>query len=96
MNVKVSFHHVDHSDALEHFVREKSSKLAKFLGDSERLEWVVEFKDRVFNPHLKMSLKGRLISVNSKAENAFVAVNEVLAKAFHLLSKRHGRRVNFH
>lgn len=96
MNVKVSFHQVDHSDALESFVIKKSSKLSKFLNDSEQLSWVIDFKDKLFKPNLNMSLNGKVISVNSKAQDAFSAVNEVFSKAKRLLRKRHGRRVNLH
>ena len=96
MTVKVSFHQVDHSDALESFVVKKSSQLKRFLNDSEQLNWVIDFKDKLFKPNLNMSLNGQMVSVNSKAQDAFIAVNEVFSKAKNLLRKRHGRRVNHH
>lgn len=96
MIVKVSFHQVDHSNALEAFVLKKSSKLNKYLNDSEQLSWVIDSQNKLFKPNLNMSLNGKVISVNSKAQNAFNAVNEVFAKAKRLLRKRHARNLKLH
>lgn len=96
MNVDVSFHHVDHSDALEFFVREKSKKLNKFIPGADRLNWVIDFQDNLFNSRLNISLKGRIVSVKSQADNAFVAVSEVMSKAKRLINKYHGKKVKLH
>lgn len=96
MNVNVSFHRVQHSDALEFFIQEKSKKLNKFIQGHERLNWVVDFQDKHFKPRLNISLNGKFVSVKSKADNAFVAVNEVMSKAMRLLSKHHGKKVRLH
>ena len=39
MRIDVSFHNVDHSAALEHFIRSKSVSLRKFLEESDHLRW---------------------------------------------------------
>ena len=96
MNVKVSFHRVDHSDALEFFIQEKSNKLKKFIQDPKRLNWVIDFQDKLFKPRLNILLNGKFVSVKSKADNAFVAVNEVMSKAQRLLSKHHAKMVKLH
>ena len=93
MNVNVSFHRVDHSDALEFFILEKSKKLKKFAQGPKSLNWVIDFQDKLFKPRLNISLNGRLVSVKSKADNAFVAVNEVILKAKRLLSKNNRKKV---
>lgn len=92
MLANVSFHNVDHSESLEHFIQEKSRGLNRFLGDSERLSWVINSEAKVFSPHLELVLNGQSKMIKSEDENVFRAVANVSLKAHRLLSDRHGRR----
>jgi ribosome-associated translation inhibitor RaiA len=92
MNMKVSFHNVDHSLALEQFIALKSESLGRFLKNADHLRWVVSGSGKVFEPHLDIELKGESLLVKSQADDAFKAVVEVIDKAKRLLRDRHGRR----
>jgi ribosomal subunit interface protein len=96
MRVNVEFHNVNPSVALRDFIKRKSRKLGKFLRDSEKLNWVVDFNDKMFNPHLNLALNGQVVSVHAKADDPYRAASEVLHKAQHVLSKRHDKRVKSH
>jgi ribosomal subunit interface protein len=96
MKVNVEFHNVDPSAALKKFVQERSEKLAKFLKGSEDARWVFDFKDKKFNPHLNLSLKGHPMSFHSKADDAYVAASEILEKAMKVLAKRHDKQSKSH
>lgn len=92
MMVNISFHNVDHSEALEHFIQEKSKGMQRFLNGSEHLNWVVNSDSNLFSPHLEMVLNGQNHMVKCEHENVFKAVAEVSSKAKRLLNDRHGRR----
>lgn len=96
MNVNISFHNVDHSDALESFIREKSASLAKFLNGSDHLRWVVGSSGGQFEHHLDLVLSGKNEFVKSSADDAFKAVVNVIEKSKRLLRDRHGRRSKLH
>lgn len=86
--IKISFHNVDHSNALSHFLMSKTQKLQKFLGNKIEAFWVIDSDGKEFKPHLNILTRGKTISLHSKAPNAFVASSEILAKAKNLLSKK--------
>ncbi|MDH4468649.1 MAG: HPF/RaiA family ribosome-associated protein [Bacteriovoracaceae bacterium] len=97
MKVKVSFHNVDHSDSLEEFIREKSSRLEHFLGESEKLDWVVQFRDRFFDPILKMKYGGKVWSIHARGSNPYLSIQSVLKKAFRILEAQKSRlKVRIH
>ncbi len=91
MLVNVSFHNVDHSDALEHFINQKSQSLSQMLWKGEHLRWVVDKDANELSPHLVVKLKNKHIHVRSRAKNAFMAVNEVFEKARRLVRDNHQR-----
>jgi ribosome-associated translation inhibitor RaiA len=91
MRVKVAFHNVQHSDALENFLKEKSQKLQVFLNNNERINWVINFKGKQFLPQLKLHVKGKSLSIKSKADNAFIAAANVVEKAKRVLRDRHDK-----
>ena len=81
MSVNVSFHNVDHSEALVDFIKSKADKLQKFLKPSEKVKCLIEHDSKGFKSRLNISLIHKNISLSSKADDAFKAVNEVFAKA---------------
>jgi ribosomal subunit interface protein len=91
MKVNISFHNVDHSESLEHFIQEKSEVLNRFLKNPEHLNWVVDSSNGKFEPHLDLALNGQNQMVKSSDENVFRAVSNVISKAKRLLNDRHGR-----
>lgn len=91
--MKVSFHNVDHSDALQSFIEKKSRKLSKNSWVGERFSWVIEKDANEFKPVLRLSLKDRIIPVSARSHNAFKAVNEVFDKAKRLLKDAHQKRI---
>lgn len=91
MRVDVKFNNVNPSVALKDFICRKSNKLAKFLKQSEALSWVIESKDKLFQPHLNISLNGQLVSIHSQADNPYVAASDVVDKARVILAKRHNK-----
>lgn len=96
MRIDVSFHNVDHSDALERFIRAKSQSLGRFMKDSDHLRWVVGFSGKSFEPPLDMVLDGKPRIVKSAADNAFKAVADILEKSKRLLRDRHSKHVRLH
>lgn len=89
--IKISFHNVDNSNALSHFLLSKTKKLQKFLGQKIEAKWVIDSDGKDFKPHLNILTQGKVISLHSRAKNAFVAASEILAKAKNILSKRQMR-----
>ncbi len=89
MNAHVSFHNVDHSDALQKFIEEKSIKLARKIRKSENFSWVVDRDAKAFRPILKLKLVDGIKPVSAKSHNAFKAVNIVFDKAMKLIQKSH-------
>lgn len=97
MKIDISFHKVDHSDALENFIRSKSESLGPFLGEADHLKWVVGHSGKQFEPHLDMVLAGSEPKlVKSVESDPFKAVAEVIQKSKRLLRDRHGRRSKLH
>jgi ribosome-associated translation inhibitor RaiA len=97
MKVKVSFHNVDHSDSLEEFIREKSSRLEYFLGDSEKLDWVVQFKGKYFDPILRLKYGGKVWSIHDRGANPYLSIQSVLKKAFRILEAQKSKlKVRIH
>lgn len=97
MKVNVSFHNVDHSDSLETFIREKSGRLDRFLSDSAKLEWVVQFRDRFFDPILKLKYGGRIWNIHARGANPYLSIQSVLKKAFRILESQKSRvKVRIH
>lgn len=89
MNAKVSFHNVDHSEALQKFILKKSEKLANLFWKGEDLSWVVEKDADSFRPVLNLKLRDKKVPVWAKSHNPFKAVNKVLRKAEKLVVKSH-------
>ena len=92
MNVSVTFHQVDKSDALESFIKGKTNKLGKFLANTQNVRWVVEFKNRVFTPVLNFTKNGKSFSVHAKSDNAFHAVNDAVKHAKRMLVEQKVKR----
>ncbi len=91
MNMAVSFNHVDHSDALQFFINQKSGNLKKFLWNGEHFDWVIENDAKFFKLKLNLKLRNKMIKVSAKDENAFSAVNKIIDKAKRLISEDHQR-----
>lgn len=90
--ITVSYRNVDNSQALSDFLQDKTLKLKRFLGQKIEANWVIDSDGKNFNPKLNIVTKGKVISLQSKASNAFVASGEILAKAKNLLSKNHVKK----
>lgn len=89
MKVNIAFHNVDHSDALQKFIQEKSQHIHKLLWRGEDLDWVIEHDAVNFSPKLKLKLNDKMISISASARNAFSAVNEVIEKAKRVIRDDH-------
>lgn len=92
MNVNISFHNVDHSEALESFIREKSASLAKFLKGSDHLRWVIGSSGGDFEHHLDLVVSGKKELIKSSADDPFKAVVNAIKKSKRVLRDRHARR----
>lgn len=88
MMIDVKFHNVDHSDALEDFVIEKSSKLERFMKGSGKLIWDIDFKGKVFSPVLHMIFRGKMWHLHAAASSPYEAVQQLSKRAFRILSEQ--------
>ena len=87
MNITVAFHNVDHSLALEDYITTKTKKLSRFADKNTQAHWVVDSDGKNFISRINILLKGKNITIHSKAKNAFVTASTVLAKTKNLLSR---------
>ena len=88
MMIDVKFHNVERSDALEHFVLEKSSKLEKFLRGDGRLTWDIDFKGKLFNPVLHVLFRGKMWHLHAAAANPYDAIQQLSKRAFRILTEQ--------
>ena len=91
MNVAVAFKHVDHSDALEFYINQKSDSLKKLLWNGEHFDWVIEDDADEFKININMKLRNKKLSVSSKGENPFSVASKVIDKAKRLVREDHQR-----
>lgn len=89
MSIQVSFHNVDHSDALVSFIDSKSERLNKFLKPSEKAKCLIEHESTKYKFKLNLKLINKNITLSSKADNAFKAASEVFAKAKKIVNSHH-------
>jgi ribosome-associated translation inhibitor RaiA len=91
MNAKVSFHNVDHSEALQKFILEKSKKLSNLFWKGEGFSWVVEKDADSFRPLVNLKLRDKKVQVRAESHNPFKAVKLALRKAEKLVVKSHNK-----
>ncbi len=91
MNVAVSFKHVDHSDALEFYLNQKSESLKKLLWKGEHFDWLIEDDAKEFKINANLKLRNKKLNVSSKGENPFSVANRVIEKAKRLVREDHQR-----
>ena len=88
MMIDVKFHNVDHSQALEDFVIEKSSKLEKFLKGSGKLVWNIDLQGKLFNPVLQVLFRGKVWQLHAVSANPYEAVQQLAKRAFRILNEQ--------
>jgi len=88
MKFSISYHNLDPSETLNHFLKERSNKLIKFLSDSERVSWVMVQEDKQFNPILNLSLKGKQWSIHARGDDLYSSIHLLTKKAYRILNDR--------
>jgi len=88
MMVDIKFHNVDHSDALEGFVIEKSTKMERFLRSGGKLQWVIDFKGKLFSPALNVLFHGKSWHLTAASASPYEAVQQVAKRAYRILSQQ--------
>jgi ribosomal subunit interface protein len=93
IQVQISFHGVEHSDAIESRIREKISKLEKFTGQISRCHVVVEtphkhmHKGKLYSIKIDLTIPGHEIVVNRDSpldhshEDIYVAIRDSFNEA---------------
>lgn len=82
MKLKVAFHRVNPSQALNKFITQQSEKLKKFFRDQNvQLSWFINKERRAFVPAVNFHYRGKDYRFSSEHHNPYLAVHEVVQKA---------------
>jgi ribosomal subunit interface protein len=90
--IQLTFHQMDHSEALEQAIRERSDKLGKFHPNITNVHVAVtqetrhSNKGRLFKVKLDVHVKGKSFAITQQGdEDAFVAARDAFDAAKRLL-----------
>lgn len=80
MKMTFTFKHLDHSDALENYSREKIEEISRFLLKQGHGQFVFSKVKNVFCVEASMNTKLKFFRASSEQEDIYNAVDEVVAK----------------
>jgi ribosome-associated translation inhibitor RaiA len=90
--IQLAFHHMDHSEALEQAIRERTEKLGKFHPGITNLHVAItqearhSTKGRRFNVKLDLHVKGKSYAITQQGDaDPFVAARDAFDAAKRLL-----------
>lgn len=104
--IEISFRDMDHSDAIEHQIRTKASKLTEKYDEITGIRAVVglphnhSHKGKIAHVSLEIALPGDLVAITNDShdkhehEDMYVALRDAFDKAQRCISKIHNKRLD--
>ena len=88
MKYEVSYHQVDHSDALNDFVEQRCEKLASFGHENMRFKWVISASGDEFKVSVNMSEGKFNAHFDEMDKDVFKLVENIYEKVYRSIRKR--------
>ncbi len=95
MHVKVTFRHMDSSDALRKYAEEKSGRIGRFLFDPVEIHWVLSVEKIRHIADATVSANGVTIKAQESTQDMYSAIDNVIDKLY-IQVKKHKDRVKGH
>jgi putative sigma-54 modulation protein len=96
MQLKISFIHMDHSDAVESHIKEKATRLKKYLNGKIDVEWTCEASKHEHISHVNVHGKGFHYHANASADNLYKTIDMALEKVERQIVRKKEKVTNKH
>ncbi|MDP0588475.1 MAG: ribosome-associated translation inhibitor RaiA [Candidatus Endonucleobacter bathymodioli] len=94
MQVKISGHHIEVTDALRDYVRKKIEKLDAHFGSITNVQVTLSVEKLIHKVETSLHTKGADINATSEAEDMYAAIDQVSDKLDRQLMKHKGKTLN--
>ena len=88
MKFEISFVHMNHTEALDRVIREKSSKLSKFLQKNPKLKWTCYVKEKLQYAELQVMDRKTDFFAKAGTPSLYKSIDQVIAKIEKQLIKK--------
>lgn len=88
MKLKISFKHLDHTDALDERIKEKSEKFEKYFQGNTNIHWICWVKDDKHWAEMKMHGPKFDFFAKGHADNMYKALDIVVEKMERQIEKQ--------
>lgn len=90
MKLTTSFKHLDHTQALDEKIKEKSQHLKKYIGRHDLIKWTCTVKEGVHYALAHISGPHFNLVANAHCDNLYKALDIIIQKLIRQLDKKFG------
>jgi putative sigma-54 modulation protein len=95
MNVKISFQHLEHTEALDDKIREKSEKLDKYFSHNPTIKWSCQVKDQAHCAEINLhGPRGVVFHAKAKSDCLYKTIDLALNKLEKQINKKQKQAKN--
>ena len=94
MKVTITFLHLEHTEALDQKIREKSEKIGKFFHGSTHLRWTCSVRNGEHYAELKFHSPKSSYQATAKSENLYKSLDLVMEKLEKQITKHKSKMKN--
>ena len=94
--MKLAYHQLDNSEALNKYAQEKMSEYSYFKEKFSNIKIVFSKEGGIYKSALSFVANGKRFKLEGKAENAYASVSKVLRKAKNALPKKMNNNRRLH
>ncbi|MDP0563092.1 MAG: ribosome-associated translation inhibitor RaiA [Candidatus Endonucleobacter sp. (ex Gigantidas childressi)] len=94
MQVKISGHHIEVTDALRDYVSKKIEKLDAHFGSITNVQVTLSVEKLIHKVEASLHTKGADINATSESEDMYAAIDQVSDKLDRQLKKHKGKTLN--
>lgn len=94
MNLHINFHQMEPTDAIKGIIEKKSKKLEKFFSKTVETEWFLDAGKEGHHARAVLSSQGYHFNADSKTEDLYKAIDEVIHKMEAQIKKKVSKSKN--
>jgi putative sigma-54 modulation protein len=94
MKVTISFQHLEHTPSLDERIKEKTTKLSKYMEGKTRAKWNCYVEDHEHYAEIDLVGPGCEFHATAKSENLYKSIDLVLHKLEKQIQKKNAKRKN--
>ena len=85
MELTINFRHLEHTEALDNLIKDKSKRLNKYLKDNARLEWTCLVEKDRHRSDLQVNNHGKQFHATATDSDLYKTIDQVIHKIEHQL-----------